>query len=330
MIDIGKMTAQLKAEEEEVLAALREAANESAALEVLRRFDVYPLMRREAGIYAFAQARGWHSPEWADIPDLGIQEPPVDLLANPADSLKWWLESGQHAAFWPLFSFREWRHHKRTWEQWRVECREAWLQCTGFRHSWEYYAREVRKSKSGVSMKLRRQWDWEIACSKQGLVDGKIGGEPQFPPMTDSFRKEWDEKKAKELLETLQELEGKPSDAGELKPPTPAPQQAQPTPIVQVNGDYVTGDKVLGNKTEQIGIKGNNNTVGGSIDQHIGTQGKSAKKKFWTIKKIAAIVALLAGLATIAQWFQSHQSIKPPEEELSNPVLWNDGENSHD
>jgi hypothetical protein len=73
MINIGKMAAQLEAEEEEVFAALRNAKNEHSALEALRGFSVYPLMRREVGIYAFAQARGWHSPEWADIPDLGIQ-----------------------------------------------------------------------------------------------------------------------------------------------------------------------------------------------------------------------------------------------------------------
>jgi hypothetical protein len=121
------------------------------------------------------------------------------------------------------------------------------------------------------------------------------------------------------------------------------------TVIATQDNSRNNGDFVSGNKTEQVGVKGDNNTVGGSIDQHIGTQGKSAKKKFWTIKKIAAIiasiVAFLAGLVTIAQWFQSHQSTKPPaeesqpsevptvitpEEELSNPVLRNDGEDSHD
>jgi len=79
------------------------------------------------------------------------------------------------------------------------------------------------------------------------------------------------------------------------------------------------GDVVLsGNKTEQNGIKGDNNTVGGSIDQHIRTQrkpGKPAKKKFWTLKKIAAIMAFLAGLATIAQYLQNRKANKPQVEE---------------
>ncbi|GAB6391367.1 MAG: hypothetical protein MdMp014T_0740 [Treponematales bacterium] len=58
-------------------------------------------------------------------------------------------------------------------------------------------------------------------------------------------------------------------------------------------------------------------------------------KKFWTAAKI--IGSILVGLATVIgalvavdSWWQSHQSIKLPAEELSNPVLRNDGENSHD
>jgi len=78
VIDIGAMFARRKAEEEKVFAALRKAKNEQSALKVLRRFDVHPLMRRKVDIQAFAQARGWHSPEWADAPALGIQEPDED------------------------------------------------------------------------------------------------------------------------------------------------------------------------------------------------------------------------------------------------------------
>jgi len=98
-------------------------------------------------------------------------------------------------------------------------------------------------------------------------------------------------------------------------------QQAQ-SGSTTVIGDMVMGDKVLGNKIDQNGIKGDNNTVGGSIDQHIEPQGKPAKKKFWTKTKIVG--SILVGLATIAgaifagvQVWQNHQANKPQVEETT-------------
>jgi len=216
------MAAELKAEEEKVFAALRKAKNEQSALKVLRRFDVHPLMRRKVDIQAFAQARGWHSPEWADAPALGIHEPPIiSSTGNPADSLEWWLESGRPAAEWPAYSFGLWRINGCTWEQWREECREAWLSIgTGDWHSWEYYAHEAwlkcGKSDVSVSMELVIQWDWQAYCQRCWW------GIKQYPPIPDWFRKAW---KKRQATAAQRELAGTIPDAGELKPPAPAPQQ---------------------------------------------------------------------------------------------------------
>jgi hypothetical protein len=129
---------------------------------------------------------------------------------------------------------------------------------------------------------------------------------------------------------------------------TAAPQQAQSAPIVQFfKGDYVTGDKVLGNKTEQNGVKGSRNTVGGSISQNVGKQDTPKKsrlgRKIIEGVIVGVIVAIIAFFLK-AGW-QNLQSNKPPaeeslssetpsvvtpEEELSNPVLRNNGENSPD
>jgi len=84
-------------------------------------------------------------------------------------------------------------------------------------------------------------------------------------------------------------------------------------------GKQIGGDFIMGNKTEQIGIKGDNNTVGGSIDQHIGTKKVHEKKKFWSKAKI--IYSVIVGLATIVaaifagvQVWQNHQAKKPQVE----------------
>jgi len=72
---------------------------------------------------------------------------------------------------------------------------------------------------------MSMQWAWEAYCRKHGLTMG--GGEGRltlYPPVEPWFRKAWEENERKKAL---QELEGTLSDAEELKPPAPAPQQAQ-------------------------------------------------------------------------------------------------------
>jgi len=99
--------------------------------------------------------------------------------------------------------------------------------------------------------------------------------------------------------EALRELDGTPPDAEGTEPTGSAPRQAQSTPvasavsmtistpgnnnqvIVAPNGATViptqdnsrnNRDIVSGNKTEQVGVKGDNNTVGGLVNQNIGKQ----------------------------------------------------------
>jgi len=92
-------------------------------------------------------------------------------------------------------------------------------------------------------------------------------------------------------------------------------------------GNQIEGDVIMGNKTEQNGIKGDNNTVGGSIDN----ENMAQRKNNLIVQIIVGVfIAVVAG---VLLWFitpigdkiktewQSHQSTKSPVEKSSDSEI---------